>query len=40
MIAKKIRRTNLEDFCIDGFFLFIEKSNHLDSQVAWETAEF
>lgn len=40
MAAKKIQKTNLEDFCIDGLFLFIEKSNHLNSQVAGETAEF
>lgn len=39
MVAKKIERTNLEDFCVDGFFLLIEKSHHLNSQVAWETAE-
>lgn len=39
MAAKKIQKPNLEDFCIDGFFLFIEKSNHLNSQVTWETAQ-
>lgn len=35
-----ILKTNLEDFCIDGFLLFVEKSDHLDSQVGRETAEF
>lgn len=36
---KKFQKTNLEDFGVDSFFLFIEKSNHLNSQVAWEPAE-
>lgn len=40
MAAKKIQKPNLEDFCIDGFFLFIEKSNHLNRQVTRETAQF
>lgn len=40
MAAEKIQKPNLEDFCIDGFFLFIEESNHLNRQVTWETAQF
>lgn len=39
MTAKKIQRRNLEDFSVDGFFLLVEKSHHLNSQVSWETAE-
>lgn len=39
MASKEILKPNLEDFCIDGFFLFIEKSNHLNGQVTWETAQ-
>lgn len=35
-----ILKTNLEDFCIDGLLLFVEKSDHLNSQVGRETAEF
>lgn len=40
MAATKTQKRHLEDFCIDGFFLFVEKSNHLNSQVAGEAAQF
>ena len=33
-------KTNLEDFCIDRLLFFVEKSDHLNSQVGRETAEF
>lgn len=32
--------TNLEDFCIDRLLLLVEKSDHLNSQVGREAAEF
>lgn len=33
-------KTNLEDFCIDRLLLLVEKSDHLNSQVGREAAEF
>ena len=36
----KYQNTNLKDFGIDRLLLFVEKADHLNSQVGGETADF
>lgn len=35
-----MEKTYLKNFCIHRFFLFVKKSNHLNSQVCWQATNF
>lgn len=35
-----MQKTYLKNFCIHRFFLFVKKSNHLNSQVRWQATNF